>query len=228
MASPYTRPPIVEAVIELRFATEVEQETLAKLQKQLYDYYPAPPQNEFQIEVQVGESTDTARTKQTLSGIKLTSDDGADVVIIGPFRLTNARLPPYEGWDRFVETARRNWEIWKRAVGRRRPLGRIGVRFINRIDIPNPTDGPIMLEEYLTVSPRFPTGTLPPMNNFAVNMQFPLAAGDLKLILNVGSIPSPLVKMTSFLLDLDVSIEQNLPSTDEAIWARINEIRAQK
>jgi len=66
------------------------------------------------------------------------------------------------------------------------------------------------------------------MNNFAVNMQFPLAAGDLKLILNVGSIPSPLVKMTSFLLDLDVSIEQNLPSTDEAIWARINEIRAQK
>ena len=226
MASPYKRPPITEAVIEVQFASSVEKESLEKLQKRLLEDYPVPPLTEFLVEFEVSDTV--SKAKQVFAGYRLTSGDSADVVVIGPGRIGHSRLPPYQGWESFVERARRNWDIWKRIVGWQ-PIKRIGVRYVNRIDIPNVEESLINLEEYLTVAPQLPQGAgLPPMNHFAVNVQVPLGIGNFKVILNVGSMPSPLVKTTSFLLDVDVSLDSELPTADEPIWAVIGEMREYK
>ena len=51
---------------------------------------------------------------------------------------------------------------------------------------------------------------------------------DTFLILNAGSADSPLVKNTSFLLDLDISREISLPKNDDALWAVVDEVRVLK
>jgi uncharacterized protein (TIGR04255 family) len=219
----YKRPPIVEAVIEVQVGTPIAKETLDKLQRQFLENYPAPPQMETQYDFQLSE--EKANFQARLSAYKLTSADGANIVLIGPSRIGTVRLAPYEGWDAFVTRARDNWDLWKRAVGWQR-ITRIGVRYINRIDIPNPSEAPIELAEYSTVSPRMPTGIgLSAMGNFTVNTVAAIGNAGHQLILNVGAMPSPLVKTQSFMLDIDVSLDQGLPQNDEGLWSVVNGIR---
>src|SRR4051794_40990690 len=130
MAQRYKRPPITEAVVEVRIASSIEQELLEKVKARLMEYYPLPPQRRFDMQVEVGEQS--TKVRQSASGYRLTSADAAGVVLIGPSAISTSRLPPYEDWDLFIAPARRNWDIWKRLVGWRE-IARIGVRYINRI-----------------------------------------------------------------------------------------------
>jgi uncharacterized protein (TIGR04255 family) len=142
---------------------------------------------------------------------------------ISPNFIATSRLAPYEGWEPFFARSRQNWDIWKRIVGRRE-FTRIGVRYINRIDIP--AGGPIEVEDYLLFSPKLPN-TLPsqPMSSFAVNAALPLEFEGFTLKLNAGSAPRPLVKGYSVLLDFDISRTQNLPRNDEDLWSLIAGVR---
>jgi uncharacterized protein (TIGR04255 family) len=225
MTSPYKRPPITEAIIEVRIVTALDMATLDKMQKRYLEDYPAPPQSLMNVDFEVGELT---KIKQEFESYRLTAADGAGIVAVGPSRLATSRLPPYEGWDLFAARARKNWEIWKKVAGWRE-IRRIGVRYLNRIDIPSPPNQPITLDEYLTVSPRLPAiAGFPPMNHFAVNAQAPLGKDGCNLILNVGNVASPLVDTVSFLLDLDLSLDTNLPRNDEALWGFVDRMRQHK
>jgi uncharacterized protein (TIGR04255 family) len=105
------------------------------------------------------------------------------------------------------------------------------VRYINRLDIPTPTDEPVHLATYLTtffVRPQIDGLPPNPMADFSLSCTIPLGVDQLKLVLNVASIPSPLVKTTSFVLDLDVSREVDVPQREDVIWEIINRIRGIK
>jgi uncharacterized protein (TIGR04255 family) len=228
MAQRYKRPPITEAVIEIRLEKPLPRETIDRIQKKLLLDYPAPPQQTVMWNVEVGEAG--AKVEQHLQGHKLTSGDGTSIVIIGMATIATSRLAPYEGWESFVVVAKRNWKIWKGITGHQR-VARIGVRYINRLDIPVPPDAVIQVGSYLNYVPSVPSlagfGD-PGMDSFAMNSSVPLGIDECKLILNSSSVPSPLVNTASFILDLDVSRTTNVPQNDEAIWSLLETIRAHK
>lgn len=61
---------------------------------------------------------------------------------------------PYPGWENFFQRFVRDWELWKRVVGHQHVI-RIGVRYINRIDIP--ITGPVVdYESFLSIYPKLP------------------------------------------------------------------------
>jgi uncharacterized protein (TIGR04255 family) len=225
MAQRYKRPPITEAVVEIRVENQISREVIDGLQKKLLAEYPAPPEQGVLWNFEVGEAA--TKFEQQFQAHKLSSHDGTDVVTIGLNVIATSRLAPYEGWEPFIARARDNWDVWKRAVGYQK-IVRIGVRYVNRIDIPNPTDVGISVGSYLKFFPVLPTffsARQLSMDNFAINCSVPLGVEGCNLVLNASSAPSPLVKTTSFILDLDVSRMADLPQKEEDVWSLIDRIR---
>jgi uncharacterized protein (TIGR04255 family) len=158
----------------------------------------------------------------------LSSADATNVAIIGRQHISASRLAPYTGWEEFTGQARRNWAIWRKVAGWHE-VARIGVRYINRIDVPNPDEKPVPIDDYLVFRPVFPEFEgWQGIETFAINGSTGIANSPFKVILNAGSTPSPLVRTVSFLLDIDISQEGNLPHNDDSLWALIDEIRSLK
>ena len=105
-------------------------------------------------------------------------------------------------------------------------LSRIGVRYINRIDVPSDAADRVRLEDYLTIYPQMPNG--PPMLGYIMQVLRDVGEDNCRLIINSGSVVSPLIGFVSFLLDLDVFRENDLPRRDEELWKFIDRMREHK
>jgi uncharacterized protein (TIGR04255 family) len=226
-SSPYRRPPITEAVVEVRLADPIEVDQVEKIKDRLTDDYPVPPQIMQNISITAGPGGQNSAQVE-FGGYRLASADATNVAIIGRQHVTASRLAPYTSWEEFTGLARRNWAIWRKVAGWRE-VTRIGVRYINRIDVPNPDEKPVPIDDYLVFRPVFPEFEgWQGIDTFAINGATSIANTPFKVILNAGSTPSPLVRTTSFLLDIDISQEGNLPRNDDGLWALIDSIRVYK
>jgi uncharacterized protein (TIGR04255 family) len=226
-SGPYRRPPITEAVLELRLADQIAVDQVDKIKDRLAEDYPVPPQVMQNVSIISGPDNQN-RAQVEFGAYRMSSSDATNVAIIGRQHITASRLAPYTGWEEFTGHARRNWAIWRKVAGWHE-VTRIGVRYINRIDVPNPDESPVLIDNYLAFRPVFPQFEgAQGVDTFAINGSMGIAKSPFRLILNAGSTPSPLVRTVSFLLDIDISQEGNLPHNDEGLWVLIDEIRSQK
>jgi uncharacterized protein (TIGR04255 family) len=219
----YERAPITEAVIELRFAEEADPKVITRAAKGIADDYFFNEPNQ-QVSVTINEFGPQIRT---VEGRRLSSLDRAEVVVFGSGSLVCSRLAPYSGWEAFRSRTVAAWEAWKSA-GPSTILNRIGVRYINRIDVPNELAAPLLVEDFLNFYPKTPTGDREPMQNYAMQVVRSLGEDECGLVLNSSIVPSPLIGFTSFLLDLDVSRETNLPRKSDDVFALLDRMRVLK
>lgn len=226
---PYKRPPITEAVIELRFDTPIDAAVLDSASSDFNLDYPlhVPLRNVgFQLDVPPGaEDSPTARINQQENGHRRSSSDLSEIVLLWPGSFVVAQLAPYLGWDAFFERFTRDWIIWKKVTGYRKII-RVGVRFINRIDIPF-TSRVIEESDYLNVYPKLPD-VLGPVASYGIQAQVPITDIDCNLVINSASVRSPLLGHGSIALDLDIFRERNAPQRDEDIYNLLNIIRTKK
>jgi uncharacterized protein (TIGR04255 family) len=221
----YKKAPIVEAVIELRFARQAEFRAVEDAARRLRDeYFYQDPDNGLNVKIDAG--TGKSEVETIWQGFKLSSVDRADALFYRTSAMVCSRLAPYTGWEHFCPRAIRAWEVWKRTAGPTE-LVRIGVRYINRIDVPVENDRLINVEDYLNIVPKTPDG-LPPMASFAMQTAMPLGADDCSLTMNTGTMLAPLIGFVSFALDIDVFREANIPRRDDELWALVNRIREHK
>jgi uncharacterized protein (TIGR04255 family) len=226
-SSPYRRPPITEAVVEVRLADPIEIDQVEKIKDRLAEDYPVSPQLMQNVSFTAGPDGQN-HTEVEFGGYRLSSLDATNVAIIGQLHITASRLAPYTSWEEFTGQARRNWATWRKVAGWHQ-VARIGVRYINRIDVPNPDEKPVPIDDYLAFRPVFPEfEDWQGVETFAINGSALIANSPFKVILNAGSTPSPLVRTLSFLLDIDISQEGNLPRNDDALWTLIDEVRIYK
>ncbi len=218
----YNRPPITEAVIAINFEKPAPREKVEKAGGRLKRFYANQDAEEHAEFLLQGGSKPLPTPEFKWGGLRLSSDDRADVALLRSTVLVCSRLAPYNGWEGFQHRAIRDWKIWRKAVGRLK-ISRIGVRFINRIDIPA-QDSPIRIEDFLRISMNMPQFQWKPIEAYTIQVQRPLQDG-LKLILNSGSVRSPLLEHLSFLLDIDVCRDANLPQTDKDVWSLVSEMR---
>jgi len=136
-----------------------------------------------------------------------------------------SQLAPYPGWDLFFERFHRDWVVWKRTHGYRK-ITRIGVRYINRIDIPI-TESIVRHEEYLNVYPHTPS-QFQALTAYNVAMQTLFPEIGCVLTLNSSSAPSLLLGHGAFIVDQDIAKESDPPQSDDGIYALLNQIRDKK
>jgi uncharacterized protein (TIGR04255 family) len=226
---PYRRPPITEAVIEARFAAELSPTQVEKASSKLSSLYPSDqPIMNFGVALgvpQVLTEEVTTQVNKRDVGHRRSTLDMSEIALIWPSAFIVSQLAPYPGWDTFFARFVRDWKVLKRSSVFTK-LIQIGVRYINRIDVP--IENEIIEEsEFLNVYPTTPAkfGVL---RGYGVQARLYLGDIDCTLHINSSAVPSPLIGHGSFLLDIDIFRTNNPPQNDREIFELLNGIRVKK
>lgn len=228
-AGKYARPPITEAVIEFRFGSPARERSLDRFLRNISKEYPTTEQT-YAVSAQLRISGPTQPPQivphQTLTGYKMTGNDPADLLLVGFDRIGTIRLAPYNKWDNFFEQAKKNYEILKKVAGNR-TLTRVATRYVNRLDIPVSGQAVVRTEDYLRIEPLVPAA-VPRLNSFFTNFMGAVPEVEGQVIVNSGTVLSPLIDHVSLLLDIDLFREQALPQRDHDLWELLFVMRRHK
>lgn len=225
---PYSKAPITEGVIHLRVAgtapTDEQQKVVRRLAK---DYPHSKPLQEFSVKIDTtgGEVV----VDQKPQGFRLNTDDQADVVLVFPDGIATARLAPYQGWEKLRDRARANHEEWRRATVHR-PVTRIGIRYLNRIDIPLEGLSQVDLAIYLALRPQIPaTISNGPIAGYMVQATLPTDTQPwFTTVASTIVMPPPLLNHVSLMLDIDVFRTEQIPGNQAELWQMISDARSIK
>ena len=169
----------------------------------------------------------TANSTQKKNGNRLTSQDRSEMVIVHLDEMVVGQLAPYPGWDILIGRTMRDYSDVKREVGHRQ-IKRIGVRFINRIDIPLvkfPAINPAQFCSFVPARPPFGSENL---QTYTLQVSNELEYDGCKTQVTTAKIMSPVPDMDSILLDIDVFCERSLPDNDKEMWELIGRMRRYK
>lgn len=223
----YPKPPITEAVIDIQFETPVDGELVKRAVSRFTKAYPNEEvlkNIEFQFDVDPENKRAKARFDEKLVINKRTSSDHSEIALLSPAALTISQLAPYPGWGDFFGRFVRDWKEWKASVGYRK-IKRIGVRYINRLDIPA-ADGQINMMNYIRLYVHTPDA-VGPQEIFGAQVETTLEDKSV-LHINIASMSSPLIDHLSLLLDIDVIRLQDVPQSDADLLAYVEQARITK
>ena len=225
----YRRPPITEAIIEIRFASPLAPAEVEKLSYRLASCYPneQPIQNlDVALAVPIGglAAQPTAQVNQMLGQRRSTSDQ-TEIVLIWPSTFLLSQLAPYPGWEIYFARFVRDWQTLKRATDYRKIL-QIGVRFVNRIDV-LVSNNTLPEAEYLNVYPKLPDA-LGALYGYSVQVQVMDRELECTTIINSAVIPSPLIGHGALMLDIYTVKVVDPPQNDDDLYEWLNRIRVKK
>lgn len=199
----YVRPPIQEAMCELRFEGGAEWDLLSagKLLAILSEEYPAQPKAQLAggIEIEQGEEAPSVRWRPGEQRVVFGTLDDSRLVVAGPTSLGVHVLSPYEGWESFSRRIGRALSAY-RAVLDPPDVRRIGVRYVNRILLPGPSAD---LDDYFTIGPRSPESLTMTMSNFLIRVEANFKGDPARVVQTLASSGAE-DERAVVVLDLDV------------------------
>ena len=215
MRRTYEKSPIVEAVCEFRFdpAPEWDLTIPGLVYEHLRDQFPTK-RNRYGLPVELGEVFAEETLKELYKQARImqfVSEDEHSLVQLGHHFLSVNQLRPYQSWERFrslIEVGlNAYWEVAKPTK-----FTRIGLRYINRIDIP---EKEAQSNEYLNAYPVVPEPAGQKNYSWLQRIELPYKDQDAVLILHVGTINHAEHDADPFMLDLDFSTQQHPPVISE-------------
>jgi uncharacterized protein (TIGR04255 family) len=224
----YNKPPIVEAIIEIRYE-ELSDEFINLIVSKNSDLtnkgYELEPVNLSQTTIEVNQGLQQQPITSTkIVGYKAVHKDLPYALQYKTDMFVFSRLQPYEGWDSFYSEARELWDIVYKSLNI--SPQRVAVRFIN---IPlNKETNAIELEDYFTVYPELPS-EISDLGPFMMQLLLPIKEhANLNCVLSqsVQATSKPHKENVPFILDIDLYQKSNLKS--ESIWGDINNQRLVK
>jgi uncharacterized protein (TIGR04255 family) len=217
----YHAAPIVEAVVELRFAspsTDARAKKAADWLRSRYRSEEIEQLNQAQIDFMAQKVTFTDDGKVH----KLSSEDLTHLCHISGKSVAWVERAPYEGWEVFAGRFSEEAPIALKAINDK-PISRIGLRYVNRIDV-QPQGGLSHYEEYLNF--KIDAGPLlEPTNGYL--WQLTKRFEDLELSANVQSavVEPEIPGMHAFTFDIDVFCDSNVPQQPDVVMAKLEEMR---
>lgn len=225
---PYPNPPIKEALIDIKVdpLPASALATLAGLHSHILPRYPMKKERhqwEGRFEVKENQ-TMSAHKDLGIQGYIFTSEDEQQVVQFRLDGFTFNQLRPYprDGWPVVRQEAIRLWEVYLSAPLPMR-VARIGLRYINEINIPLPN---VDLEEYLTEPPRIPSSLPQSLDYFLTRLVIPFPELQAKAIItqSLGQ-PGHVLPSVSILLDIDVLTNVSAEANSPKVWEIIDRFR---
>jgi uncharacterized protein (TIGR04255 family) len=224
---PYPKAPVTEGVIHLAVEGKAPSADLQKLVKRLTKDYP---QQETLAGINVAIDTTGGATtvQQQTQGYRLKKADQTDIVVIFPDGVATARVAPYLGWEHLRERAQEAWAEWRRNITYS-AMRRIGIRYINRIDVPIKQNEVLDLETYMNLLPRVPDFSKQPLSGFFVQITRPTDVPHwmVSATSNIVS-PAPLIDHLSITLDIDVFRTKEIPGREPDLWDCVDAARSLK
>lgn len=150
--------PIVEAVIDIRAKSSVtldEAITRAFFEPRVEGYSFLDSQQEFSHEVTFGvDIPPKPTTVSAWKGVRFRSADEKTLVQFNRDGFVFSRLAPYQNWAAFSDEGLHLWRIYCN-LAKPEEINRLGLRFINRIELPA---GEGDLGKYISPAPQSPRG----------------------------------------------------------------------
>jgi uncharacterized protein (TIGR04255 family) len=234
MVFPYPRypklskAPIVEAVVELKVRTHkpVEVAALAPIRGALGDRFSVSRDiHQVQAQIEMRSEGPQQAFRAGLVGLRLESSDRGFVVMARIDGVSISRLPPYDTWEGLRDEARAVWTEYARAVD---PVAitRIGVRFINRIELPQE---PIDFDEVLTAGPKIPEPLPQELTEFFTRVVVPIPEKDATVAIVQTIEPAAPAAAGHYspavVLDIDAFVERAFEVDDPGTWAALDSLR---
>jgi len=225
---PYlSRAPITEAVLEFRGDAGIEwgEEGVSQRFAEVFADYPNhSPRNEFQSSVEVKEGQVTSQNVEHLGWVGIEARDKEDTRVVRLMKNSFgfSHLSPYPGWESFLEDAWKGWERYQ-AIAECERITRIGLRVINRIDLPDEGD----LDAVLRVAPREPQGLPLPFTGFMHrdHLMVPGYPYAIQCTRALKPPEPPAFPKTGLLIDVDVSIKESLPVDKDVLTMHLTKMR---
>lgn len=225
MAANYRRAPLVEAVIEFRLKDHLGSSDLGRVERR---YARANWKSEDLVEFSVTLVGEPVSPLHRKVGRRFTSADGSEVVHVTESTIGLSALAPYPGWDSYLERMKKVYRDWRKLVGRSH-LSRVGVRYVNRIDIPAPDRAIVSIDEYLTFTSNKPKIMDAPLRGWSQQVNGGILADKISVNLAASTVESPLIDHVSVNLDIDVFSEMvDVPQSDDDIWTLVELIRQRR
>ncbi len=225
----YPRAPIVEAIIEIRCGLPPET-TLAELALAADPSgFPVVEKRVvFTGRLDVSAEGIASSTTGEQDGHVFRSQDGHHVLQSRLDGFSFAVVAPYSDWDSFSGLAERHWYRYRDAA---KPLTaqRIGVRYINRIEVPG---AHVEVKDYLRtavdVSPYLPQL----MNSYFLQVGIPLPQFSASVMVTSTIVEAEAVSGIGLILDIDtwqdVDIDLTHPDAGSQIEQRLGTLRNAK
>ena len=221
--------PIVEAVIQLRARAEIPQksnELKALLKEKLPEYSTVKSVGSVSVTVAIaaaGNESSAVPAQPSLPerawhGLRLETEDARNVAMFTREHFSFSRLKPYDNWESFSEEALRLWTIHETLMGPSE-IQRLGVRFINRLEVPIDQ---LDRSEYLR-GLSYPPGGLESTGFFyRDNLSVPGHPYAATLVRTVQPVPDH--PSVALLLDIDTYSQQPFPPDPARIRERLADL----
>jgi uncharacterized protein (TIGR04255 family) len=222
----YSKPPILEAVIQVMLAEPLPNDDLNAVSEKFVRHYPGL-QIFRTVEFPDMVQGDTVTPKLDKLQYRRATTDQRQMLVLTNSYVTVSQLAPYDGWQALVQRFARDWGIWRAQCGMRK-LARIGMRYINRIDVPQDLL-PDLIEDgtYLTLKLEVPSG-FGATRGYAIAGQFDSLEAKCEVILNAGVDRSPVPNHIAYTLDIDLVRQQDVPQRSDEILALLEVMRREK
>jgi uncharacterized protein (TIGR04255 family) len=233
----YPNAPIREAVIDIRAPSlkGIAREDLSSFTESVKDEYPdvelvrtmmVQVNSEPASSPEISTSTnDSASGFFAVSAAKSPGGTPLSSYRVDSTGFNFGRHFPYNDWRDMKKQAQKLWTIYEQ-IAKPGAVNRLGLRYINRIDIPLSTEQ-IDMSDWLNVAVNVPDDNKWQMNYFYFQIHIPINKLDAMSVINCAPAKPDKSNHLSFLLDIDVfKIFQGDSKVD--IWDFFDELREQK
>lgn len=218
--------PIVEAAIQIHARPETswdEKEILACLKPKLSEFEKSFSRNNVKHEVKLGTAHPPQVSEENLGWHGLLCQSKDQSVQFNRDGFVFSRLQPYQSWDQFFGDAMRLWKIYLETA-RPTEMQRIGLRFINKIQLP-PKE--VDFEKYIQPYPEPPFNLELPFLSFFHHdtLAVPGYPYAINIIRTIQPAINPQAEGIGLIVDIDAFTTQPLEIKDGVLEERLLELR---
>ena len=223
MSKKYNNPPIVEALCEFQFITDQQWDLTIPglIYAEIKEKFPQK-QQQVGIGIQF-KPTDNGgvenRVENAPPRMRFFNQDKTMLVQVGPDLLVVNQLKPYKSWNSFKPIILENLNIYRKEAGPR-GFKRIGLRYINKINIKSTLVTLKNIKNYLKFHPSVPMDIPQDHLNFILRTEIPCNNGRDLIVLIIGSATPEETGISSIILDLNYVLSQSdsIPIDNVESW----------
>ncbi len=202
MGKVYNNPPLLEAVCEFRFqeSNPWNPAFAEYIHNKVKSEFPIfRPRSDIEIRV---DNQGITRQSSEPKSLFIREDERA-LIQVARNLLTINHLKPYPSWIRFRQMIENAYKIYLDIV-QPEGLARIGLRYINRIEIPFERQDHLKIDDYLNVFPKTPEGIPDTFASWGQRIEIPFTHSHGLLVLQTANIRESDPQNTAiFIVDLD-------------------------
>ncbi|MFN0315886.1 MAG: TIGR04255 family protein [Burkholderiales bacterium] len=222
--------PIVEAVIDIRARSLVVLEEAVlrpQLETKLAGYLFLDSIQHFQIHHEARLQADAPVSQivpeGSWTGLRFQSADKKQIAQFNRDGFVFSRLEPYESWEQLYKESMRLWSLYVE-LAHPIEIHRIGLRYINRIQLPSDD---LRLEDYLEPAPVTPKGLDVPFHGFLHQdtLAVPGHAYAINVTRTIQPAGTPGMQGPGLILDIDAFTTQGFELDEGLLVQRLLEMR---